>query len=143
MNSEAAPSSAGAAAAAVLPEEPVSLVVEEKLAVVLNKDGGLESMEVQGTMSLQVGLGAGRRQVVVHSMEGHVCVEVSLEAGQRPALVQSMEVHVSMKLHLVISLHSGMCCCVLVALAVEVQGTIRLPLNSRNACWTVAGHARN
>ena len=54
VNSEAAPSSAGAAAAPVLPEEPVSLVVEEKLAVVLNKDGGLESMEVQGTMSLQV-----------------------------------------------------------------------------------------
>ena len=59
MNSEAAPSSAGAAAAAVQPEEPVSLVVEEKLAVVLNKDGGLESMEVQGTMSLQVSLGHG------------------------------------------------------------------------------------
>ena len=38
MNSEAAPSSVGPAAATVLPEEPVSLVVEEKLVVVLNKE---------------------------------------------------------------------------------------------------------
>ena len=133
MNSEAAPSSAGAAAAAVLPEEPVSLVVEEKLAVVLNKDGGLESMEVQGTMSLQVSLGARRRPVILQSMGaggggGRVTVEVSLGAGQRPALVQSMEGHVSVEVHYIISLHSGMCCCVLIALAVEVQGTIRLPV---------------
>ncbi len=86
MNSEAAPSSAGPAAAAVLPEEPVSLVVEEKLVVVLNKDGGLESMEVQGTMSLQVGLGAWQRLVV-----------------------QSLEVHVSMEMQVVISLRKGGC----------------------------------
>ena len=33
--------------------EPVSVVVEEKLLVSLNKDGGVESMEVQGIMSLQ------------------------------------------------------------------------------------------
>ena len=34
--------------------EPVGIVVEEKLVVSLNKDGGMENMEVQGTMSLQV-----------------------------------------------------------------------------------------
>ena len=33
--------------------EPVSIVVEEKLLVSLNKDGGVENMEVQGIMSLQ------------------------------------------------------------------------------------------
>lgn len=76
----------GPAAATVLPEEPVSLVVEEKLVVVLNKDGGLESMEVQGTMSLQVGLVAWQRLVV-----------------------QSLEVHVSMEMQVVISLRKGGC----------------------------------
>ena len=70
----------------MLPEEPVSLVVEEKLVVVLNKDGGLESMEVQGTMSLQVGLVAWQRLVV-----------------------QSLEVHVSMEMQVVISLRKGGC----------------------------------
>eukprot|EP00798_Chlamydomonas_sp_ICE-L_P013531 gene13531-19401_t len=37
-----------------LSAEPVSLVVEEKLTVELNKEGGLEHLEVQGTMSLVV-----------------------------------------------------------------------------------------
>ena len=46
---------ASAAAPAFVPSEPVYIAVEEKLSVVLNKDGGLENMEVQGTMSLQVG----------------------------------------------------------------------------------------
>ena len=49
----AAGSAASAAAAAPM-ADPVALVVDEKLQVVLNKDGGLETMEVQGTMSLQV-----------------------------------------------------------------------------------------
>lgn len=48
-----------AAAPAVLPSEPVYIAIEEKLSVALNKDGGLENMEVQGTMSLQVGGGQG------------------------------------------------------------------------------------
>lgn len=42
------------AAAAPPPTDPVTISVEEKLVVLLNKDGGLESMEIQGTMSLQV-----------------------------------------------------------------------------------------
>ena len=46
--------SAAAAAAAPLSSDPVSISVDEKLIVRLNKDGGLENMEVQGTMSLQV-----------------------------------------------------------------------------------------
>lgn len=35
--------------------DPVYLFVEEKLAVTLNKQGGLENLEVQGTLSLTVG----------------------------------------------------------------------------------------
>jgi hypothetical protein len=54
-----APSLGGRASAASAPvtaqkQEPVYLLVEEKLAVLLNKDGGVENMEVQGTMSLEV-----------------------------------------------------------------------------------------
>ena len=54
MNVEAAPATDGAAAPMIVPSEPVSIVVDEKLAVVLNKDGGVESMEVNGGMALQV-----------------------------------------------------------------------------------------
>ena len=52
---------AGAAAAAppAVPGEPLSLVLEEKLLVVLHKDGSLEKMEVQGTIALQVRTGSG------------------------------------------------------------------------------------
>ncbi|KAL3154827.1 hypothetical protein ABBQ38_011369 [Trebouxia sp. C0009 RCD-2024] len=53
-NVEAAPAAAGVAAPLVVPSEPVSIVVDEKLMVVLNKDGGVESMEVNGGMALQV-----------------------------------------------------------------------------------------
>ena len=42
-----------AAMAAPVHTEPVGLAVEEKLTVLLNKDGGMENMEVQGSMSLQ------------------------------------------------------------------------------------------
>lgn len=48
--------SAGPAAstiAAPVPSEPISLALEEKLLVILNKDGGVENMEVQGTIALQ------------------------------------------------------------------------------------------
>ena len=54
MNVEAAPAAVGAAAPMIVPSEPVSVVVSEKLMVVLNKDGGVESMEVNGDMALQV-----------------------------------------------------------------------------------------
>ncbi len=47
-------SSSAAAAAAAYTGEPVFINVEEKLFVTLNKEGGLENMEVQGTMSLVV-----------------------------------------------------------------------------------------
>ena len=49
--------SSGAAAAAAPhppPSEPVFITVEEKVTVALNKDGGLEGMEVTGAMSLTV-----------------------------------------------------------------------------------------
>jgi hypothetical protein len=38
-----------------LSAEPVFVSVDEKLTVLLSKTGGLESLEVQGTMSLIVG----------------------------------------------------------------------------------------
>jgi hypothetical protein len=68
------PSAAGAAATAVAaaPTDPVALVVDEKLQVVLNKDGGLETMEVQGTMSLQV------------QREEDACLRVIISTGANP-----------------------------------------------------------
>lgn len=42
------------AVAALTAAEPVTIVIEEKLLCQLKKDGGLESMEVQGTMMLEV-----------------------------------------------------------------------------------------
>lgn len=43
-----------AAAAAPISSDPIMVGVEEKIVVVLKKDGGLENMEVQGSMSLVV-----------------------------------------------------------------------------------------
>lgn len=43
-----------AAAVAAASSEPVVIAIEEKLAVSLDKQGGLESFEIQGTMSLVV-----------------------------------------------------------------------------------------
>ncbi|KAG1679134.1 hypothetical protein FOA52_000489 [Chlamydomonas sp. UWO 241] len=66
---------AGAAAASGMgsmassASEPVTLVVEEKLSVQLSKEGGCESLEVQGTMSL-----------VVNSDEGAL-MRIAVKAG--------------------------------------------------------------
>ena len=57
-------SGGGAALAAPVHSEPVGLAVEEKLTVLLNKDGGMENMEVQGSMSLQA-----RRCVTLPGMQ--------------------------------------------------------------------------
>lgn len=54
----------------VLPE-PVFVSVDEKLSVLLSKTGGLESLEVQGTMSLIVGSDA----------DAYVAVQVCGEGG--------------------------------------------------------------
>jgi hypothetical protein len=56
MAPDVGPTASGVAApsAAALPSEPVSIQVDEKLLVRLNKDGGMENMEIQGTMSLMV-----------------------------------------------------------------------------------------
>lgn len=43
-----------AAMAPAIPGEPISLLLKESVIVVLQKDGGLENMEVQGTIALQV-----------------------------------------------------------------------------------------
>ena len=63
-------SAAAAAAPPVpLPSEPVFLAVEEKISVALNKDGGLEGMEVSGTCSLTV------------TSEADACVRVILSGN--------------------------------------------------------------
>ena len=36
------------------PSDPLSIAIEEKIHVVLNKNGGLEDFEVNGTVFLQV-----------------------------------------------------------------------------------------
>ena len=56
MAMDVAPAAGGGGAlpAAAAPSEPVVIQVDEKLVVRLNKDGGMENMEIQGTMSLQV-----------------------------------------------------------------------------------------
>lgn len=45
---------AAAVAAAAVPTDPVIINIEEKVVCTLKKDGGVESLEVQGTMSLEV-----------------------------------------------------------------------------------------
>lgn len=57
---------------AALPAEPVFLAIDEKLSVALSKDGGLEGMEVQGTMSLTV------------TKEEDACVRIVLAGGENP-----------------------------------------------------------
>jgi len=51
---DVAPGPIRSAAAAPIMSDPIMLCVEEKLVVVLKKDGGLENLEVQGNMSLVV-----------------------------------------------------------------------------------------
>lgn len=66
-------SAVGATAAPVpLPSEPVFLSIDEKVSVELNKDGGLESMEVSGTCSLTV------------TSEADACVRVLLAGNPNP-----------------------------------------------------------
>lgn len=50
----AGPGASAAASAPAVPGEPVSVAMEEKVIVILGKNGGLENMEVQGVMTLQV-----------------------------------------------------------------------------------------
>lgn len=50
-----------------VPTEPVSIVVEEKLRVVLNKNGGLEDMEINGTVFLQVNAVSRQRYPARHT----------------------------------------------------------------------------
>ncbi|CAI5491327.1 unnamed protein product [Closterium sp. Naga37s-1] len=57
MSAVAGPGVAGAAAggpAAFVATDPITILVEEKVVVVWKRDGGLENMEVQGTMALTV-----------------------------------------------------------------------------------------
>ncbi|PSC69188.1 coatomer subunit delta-like [Micractinium conductrix] len=51
------------------PSEAVFIAVDEKISCVLNKDGGVENCEVQGTMSLQI------------KSEADACLRVALTAG--------------------------------------------------------------
>lgn len=64
--SSSRPAAHAATIAASASSEPVTLVVEEKLSVLLNKQGGCENLEVQGTMSL----------VVNHDDGAFICIAV-------------------------------------------------------------------
>ncbi|KAK1272723.1 Coatomer subunit delta-1 [Acorus gramineus] len=46
--------SVGLAKAPILPTDPVTLTIEEKISVTLKRDGGLSNFDVQGTLSLQI-----------------------------------------------------------------------------------------
>eukprot|EP00475_Leptophrys_vorax_P027387 TRINITY_DN39066_c0_g1_i1.p1 TRINITY_DN39066_c0_g1~~TRINITY_DN39066_c0_g1_i1.p1 ORF type:complete len:525 (-),score=64.80 TRINITY_DN39066_c0_g1_i1:429-2003(-) len=48
------PPASAAAAAVFVPTDPITILIEEKLMVAWKRDGGLENMEVQGTMALTV-----------------------------------------------------------------------------------------
>ena len=50
----AAAAGAGSAMAPAMAQEPIEILVEEKIKALLAQDGGVESLEVQGTMSLQI-----------------------------------------------------------------------------------------
>ncbi len=55
-NGAAAPSSAAPSTGVTnaIPGEPISLLLKESVIVILQKDGGVDNMEVQGTIALQV-----------------------------------------------------------------------------------------
>ncbi|CAD7699381.1 unnamed protein product [Ostreobium quekettii] len=55
---------AAAAAAAAPPGEPVSISIEEKISATLNRDGGIEMLEVQGVVTLQVNAEEASKLVV-------------------------------------------------------------------------------
>ena len=48
------PSSTKSRTTAAPPSDPVTLTVEERLSVMLKRDGGLASFDVQGTLSIQI-----------------------------------------------------------------------------------------
>ena len=60
---------AGATPAAVVSTEPVTVTIDEKLTVRMNKEGGLESMSVQGTLT------------VLCAEEEHAYIQLILQAG--------------------------------------------------------------
>jgi len=53
------------AKAAVTPSTPLSLSLEEKITVVMNREGGVESCEVKGTLTLNANTDAGAMAMVV------------------------------------------------------------------------------
>ena len=67
-------SAAGGAAAqpVFVPTDPITIMVEEKLMVVWKRDGGLENMEVQGTMAL----------TVLKEEDAYIRIHVSQSRGQ-------------------------------------------------------------
>ncbi len=67
---ESRPAAAAAmAVGAVSSSEPVTLIIDEKLSVQLDKQGGCESLEVMGTMSLTV------------NTEADACIRVTVQSG--------------------------------------------------------------
>lgn len=51
---DAQPSAVSSRSSALPPSDPVTVTIEEKLNVVVKRDGGINSFDVQGTLALQV-----------------------------------------------------------------------------------------
>lgn len=51
---DAQPSAVSSRSSALPPSDPVTVTIEEKLNVVVKRDGGIDSFDVQGTLALQV-----------------------------------------------------------------------------------------
>ncbi|GAX83714.1 hypothetical protein CEUSTIGMA_g11139.t1 [Chlamydomonas eustigma] len=59
----------GLAATAILSSDPVTLIIDEKLSVLLDRQGGCENVEVIGTMSLTV------------NSEADACIRIGISSG--------------------------------------------------------------
>lgn len=81
------------------PTDPITLTVEEKLNVMLKRDGGVGNFDVQGTLSLQI----------LNAEDGHVQVQVP-HFGMITfvSFIICLEVYSRVKLKLINSIHADM-----------------------------------
>ena len=78
----------GAAGVPAVPADGVSLQVEEKIKCVLKKDGGLETMELQGTMMLEISGG-----------ESDAFIRVQIAQGANPGFQFKTHPNIDKQLH--------------------------------------------
>ena len=65
-----------------LATDPITITVEEKLTVVLKRDGGLNNLELQGTLALQI----------LQKEDGFIQVQVCKLLSSLSAIEQCMEI---------------------------------------------------